>query len=100
MNRQELLKKTIVGEKDGQWVDAQIKSIEKTDRKFLKRKIEELEQKIEDNDDRLEERLTQDTPIDESVVENIYGEGIKLKEKLKLYKNFNKLYNGKTESAE
>lgn len=100
MNRQNLLKRTIVGEKDGQWVDAQISEIEKTDRKFLKRTIDSLEKEIEDNEEKLEKRLTQATPIDTSVVESIYGEGLKLKEKLKMYKSFQKLYNGKTPSED
>ena len=62
----------------------------KADTKFLKRTKRDLEDKIEDLQEKLQVRLSSTEPLDKSVVENLYNELQTTKSTLDLYKSFEK----------
>jgi hypothetical protein len=62
--------------------------IVKKDAKFIKRRIQELENQLDDAKEALEARLQQEAPIDDSVVVSLFGSIVICEEKVALYKQF------------
>lgn len=63
--------------------------------KFLKRRIQSLDDEIEDAEDNLKNRLMDGTPIDESVIEVLYTTVKQLKTQKALYEDFQNTYYAK-----
>ena len=87
MKRTDLLKVTLSEEKN---VNTVLDNTTKADAKFLKRTKRDLEDKIEDLQEKLQVRLSSTEPLDKSVVENLYNELQTTKATLDLYKSFEK----------
>ncbi len=87
MKRTDLLKVTLSEEKN---VNTVLDNTTKADTKFLKRTKRDLEDKIEDLQEKLQVRLSSTEPLDKSVVENLYNELQTTKSTLDLYKSFEK----------
>lgn len=87
--RQQLLRKAL-NENEG--INLVLENSLKADNKFLKRAIRDLKDKIEDLEEGLENRLSQETPIDKSVIENTYASILSTKELLGIYEDFQKTY--------
>ena len=87
MKRTDLLKVTLSEEKN---VNTVLDNTTKADTKFLKRTKRDLEDKIEDLQERLQVRLSSTEPLDKAVVENLYNELQTTKSTLDLYKSFEK----------
>ncbi len=87
MKRKQLLETTLSEEKN---VSVVLETAIKADAKFLKRTKRDLEDKIEDLQERLQNRLSSAEPLDKSVVENLYNELVNTKSTLELYKTFEK----------
>lgn len=87
MKRTELLKQTLSEEKN---VNVVLETTTKADTKFLKRTKRDLEDKVEDLNEKLQIRLSSTEPLDKSVVENLYNELVTTKATLQTYKDFEK----------
>ena len=87
MKRTDLLKVTLSEEKN---VNTVLDNTTKADAKFLKRTKRDLEDKIEDLQEKLQVRLSSTEPLDKAVVENLYNELQTTKATLDLYKSFEK----------
>lgn len=87
MKRKELLQATLSEEKNVQTV---VENTTKADSKFLKREKRNLEDKIEDLEEKLQARLSSAVPLDKSVVESFYNELQTTKSTLDLYNSFEK----------
>lgn len=87
MKRSELLKVTLSEEKN---VNTVLENTTKADGKFLKRAKRDLEDKIEDLQEKLQVRLSSTESLDKAVVENLYNELLNTKATLELYKTFEK----------
>jgi hypothetical protein len=87
MKRKELLETTLSEEKN---VNVVLEVTTKADAKFLKRTKRDLEDKIEDLQEQLQNRLSSTEPLDKSVVENLYNQLVNTKSTLELYKTFEK----------
>lgn len=87
MKRADLLKVTLSEEKN---VTAVLDNTTKADSKFLKRTKRNLEDTIEDLQERLQVRLSSTEPLDKAVVEKLYNELQTTKATLDLYKSFEK----------
>ena len=87
MKRTDLLKVTLSEEKN---VNTVLDNTTKADTKFLKRTKRDLEDKIEDLQEKLQVRLSSTEPLDKAVVENLYNELQTTKSTLDLYKSFEK----------
>lgn len=85
MKRKDLLKATLSEEKNVQSV---IDLATTKDAKFIKRAKRDIEDKIEDATEQLSNRLSDQTPIDKSVIEVLYLNIKELKSTLELYKSF------------
>jgi hypothetical protein len=85
MKRKDLLKATLSEEKNVQSV---IDLTTTKDAKFLKRAKRDIEDKIEDATEQLTVRLSNETPLDKSVIEGLYNNIKELKSSLELYKSF------------
>lgn len=89
MKRKELLTATFSEEKNQETVLAEIT---KTDQRFIKRSKRDLEDKIEDLETELENRLKSKTPLDKSVVEVTYQALVDARKELSLYHSFEEKY--------
>jgi hypothetical protein len=89
MKRKELLEAGMQEEKNVQTVVATITG---QDSKFLKRAKRDLEDKIEDLEAVIQERLSSKTPLDKAVIENTYNSLVEAKDTLTLYKAFEEKY--------
>lgn len=89
MKRKNLLETALSEEKNVMTV---VENTVKADQKFLKRAKRDLEDEIEDLGAALEMRLSQNTPLDKSVIENTYSNLIAKKELLKTYQDFESEY--------
>lgn len=87
MKRSKLLKVTLSEEKN---VNTVLENTTKADGKFLKRAKRDLEDKIEDLQEKLQVRLSSTESLDKAVVENLYNELLNTKATLELYKTFEK----------
>lgn len=87
MKRKELLQATLSEEKNVQTV---VENTTKADSKFLKREKRNLEDRIEDLEEKLQARLSSAVPLDKSVVESLYNELQTTKSTLDLYNSFEK----------
>jgi len=87
MNRKELLSANLSEEKN---VTTVVTNTLAKDAKFIKKAKRDLEDQIEDAEEKLEERLSSNTPLDKSVVEVLYDSLIGLKATLALYEKFEK----------
>jgi hypothetical protein len=87
MKRLELLKQTLTEEKN---VEVVIVNTTKADGKFLKRTKRDLEDRVEDLQEKLQVRLSSTEPLDKAVVESLYNEVVTTKATLDLYKSFEK----------
>lgn len=87
MNRKELLSANLSEEKN---VATVVTNTLAKDAKFIKKAKRDLEDLIEDAEEKLEERLSSNTPLDKSVVEVLYENLIGLKTTLALYEKFEK----------
>ena len=87
MKRTDLLKVTLSEEKN---VNTVLDNTTKADTKFLKRTKRDLEDKIEDLQEKLQVRLSSTEPLDKAVGENLYNELQTTKSTLGLYKSFEK----------
>lgn len=70
--------------------DLVITALLKKDQKFIERRLTALGQEKEDLEEKLETRLQNETPIDQSTVEVLFAEIKKVTETEKLYKEFSK----------
>lgn len=89
MKRKNLLETALSEEKN---VTTVVENTVKADQKFLKRAKRDLEDEIEDLGVALETRLSQNTPLDKSVIENTYSNLLAKKELLKTYQAFEAEY--------
>lgn len=89
MNRKQLLEQTLLEEKNTNTI---LEATLKSDNKFLKRTKRELEDKIEDLEEQIQNRLAQPEAIDKSVVENLYNSLVDTKSTLTLYQEFEKSF--------
>jgi hypothetical protein len=89
MKRVELLKQSLTEDKN---VDLTIEKAVKDDKRFINRSARSIEDQIEDQEAKLEERLSSNTPLDASTIESVFGNIKTLKEKLNLYKEFQEKY--------
>ncbi|HSE99753.1 MAG TPA: hypothetical protein VLA48_02565 [Nitrososphaeraceae archaeon] len=87
MNRKELLSANLSEEKN---VTTVVTNTLAKDAKFIKKAKRDLEDLIEDAEEKLEERLSSNTPLDKSVVEVLYASLVGLKATLALYEKFEK----------
>jgi len=87
MKRADLLKVTLSEEKN---VTAVLENTTKMDTKFLKRTKRNLEDSIEDLQEKLQVRLSSTEALDKAVVESLYNEMVTTKSTLELYKSFEK----------
>jgi len=87
MNRKQLLESAMTEEKN---VNAVVASTLKKDSKFLTKAKRDLEDKLDDVEESIEERLSSNTPLDKSVVEVLFAERESLKASIKLYEDFEK----------
>jgi hypothetical protein len=87
MNRKQLLSASLT---EGENVSNVITNTLAKDAKFIKKAKRDLEDQIEDAEEKLEERLSSNTPLDKSVVEVLYDSLIGLKVTLALYEKFEK----------
>lgn len=69
-----------------------VKSLVAKDEKFIKRRIQDIERKIDDLKESLEERLQQDVAIDDSVILVTYAAIMQEEDNLSLYENFREEY--------
>lgn len=70
--------------------EVRIREIIKADEKFLKRRIQEIGNELEDLEEALTSRLQSELVIDKSTVENDYQSIIIKRNLLELYKEFQK----------
>lgn len=89
MKRQELLKVSLQEEKN---VATVVENITAQDSKFLKRTKRDLEDKIEDLEESLKNRLSSQTPLDKATIEVTYSQLLETKATLDLYKKFEENY--------
>lgn len=89
MKRKDLLQENLTEEKN---VKTLVDSTVGKDVKFVKRAKRDLEDEIEDSEEKLKERLSANTPIDKNTIEEIYGSIKEKKELLGVYKSFEKEY--------
>lgn len=87
MNRKNLLEGTLTEEKN---VTTIVATTLAKDAKFIKKAKRDLEDAIEEAEEKLEERLSSNTPLDKSVVEVLYDSLLGLKTTLALYEKFEK----------
>lgn len=87
MNRKELLSANLSEEKN---VTTVVTNTLAKDAKFIKKAKRDLEDQIEDAEEKLEERLSSNTPLDKSVVEVLFDSLLGLKATLTLYEKFEK----------
>lgn len=87
MNRKELLSVNLSEEKN---VTTVVTNTLAKDAKFIKKAKRDLEDQIEDAEEKLEERLSSNTPLDKSVVEVLYDSLLGLKATHALYEKFEK----------
>lgn len=87
MNRKSLLENALTEEKN---VTVIVTNTLAKDAKFLKKEKRNLEDLIEDAEEKLEERLASNAPLDKSVVEVLYNKLTELKATLALYEKFEK----------
>lgn len=87
MNRKNLLEGTLTEEKN---VTTIVATTLAKDAKFIKKAKRDLEDAIEEAEEKLEERLSSNTPLDKSVVEVLYDSLLGLKTTLTLYEKFEK----------
>ena len=85
MNRKQLLESNLTEEKN---VATLVTNALTSDAKAFKKLKRDVEDEIEEAEDKLEERLSSSIPLDKSVVEVTYRELKDAKEKLELYKEF------------
>lgn len=89
MNRKSLLEVSLSEEKNVQSV---LSITMKADEKFLKRTKQDLNNKLEDLEEKLINRLSSTEPLDKAVVEVLFGEIKELEQTLALYDSFEKKY--------
>jgi len=87
MNRKQLLESAMTEEKN---VNAVVASTLKKDSKFLTKAKRDLEDKLDDVEESIEERLSSNLPLDRSVVEALFAERESLKASIELYEKFEK----------
>ena len=91
MKRNDLLKQNLTEEKN---VEVLVSDVAEQDRRFLKREQRALEDQIEDLQVELKKRLSSKSPLDKSTVEVTYAAIKTAKDKLELYKEFDKEFVG------
>jgi alanyl-tRNA synthetase len=89
MTRSELLQSAMTEEKN---VTTVVTVTLKKDVKALSKAKRDLQDYLEEEEEKLEERLSSGTPLDKSVVEVLYSNIVRLKETLKLYEEFETEY--------
>jgi alanyl-tRNA synthetase len=89
MNRKQLLESAMTEEKN---VTTVVTVTLKKDVKALSKAKRDLQDYLEEEEEKLEERLSSGTPLDKSVVEVLYSNIVRLKETLKLYEEFETKY--------
>jgi hypothetical protein len=92
MKNTSLRQSLILAAQSEQGTEKLVEIILKKDRKFVNRKITDLERELEDLNEAFEERLSNSEPIDESVVEVHFSKLSSLKDKITRYKEFTKEY--------
>lgn len=85
MKRKELLENNLTEDKN---VKATVDKAIAADTKFLKREKRNLEDKIEDLEEQLKNRLSSEVAIDKSVIESVYGQLKETQNLLALYTEF------------
>jgi hypothetical protein len=94
MNRKQLLESAMTEEKN---VATVVAGTLKKDVKALSKAKRDLEDAIEEVEEKLEERLSSGVPLDKSVVEVLYSNLVGLKVTLELYTDFEAEYFPKEE---
>jgi len=89
MKRKEFLLSSLKKEEN---VEATIAMIVEKDRKAFKRAKRDVADKIEELEEKIEERLRADTPIDASVVTSMYASLLDARKNLKAFKSFEAEY--------
>lgn len=87
MNRKESLEASLTEDKN---VTTVVASTLKKDVKAISRAKREVQDKLDEAEEELEERLASNTTLDKSVVEVTYSKVKELKATLKLYEDFEK----------
>lgn len=77
-----------------------IQEIDKKDKKFLQRKLTALQNEYDDAEESLEQRLSEEAVIDDSVVEVLYGNLVAISEKKGLYESFKKYLSDKNQTEQ
>jgi asparagine synthetase A len=89
MKRKDFLKVSLSEENN---VEVVVAKTVRADEKFIKRKIRAFQDDIEDLETELEKRLSTNTELDASTVENIYGRIRTLQNSIELYESFSNKY--------
>jgi len=89
MNRKSLLEASLTEDKN---VATVVTATLAKDLKSLKKAKRDIEDKLEEVEEALEERLSSNTPLDKSVVEVTYAKVKELRETLELYSEFENAY--------
>lgn len=89
MKRKDFLENVLSEEKN---VSKTVSATLEADSKFLKRHKRKLEDEIEDAQEALKKRLSENVEIDKSVVENLYADIVNKTALLKMYEDFEIAY--------
>lgn len=68
--------------------EVRVREIVKADEKFLKRRIQEIQNEVEDAEEQLNKRLYSEMPIDKSTIENDYQNVLNKRSLLNTYEIF------------
>ena len=85
MKRKELLSANLSEEKN---VTTVVTNTMAKDTKFIRKAKRDLEDLIEEAEEKLEDRLSSNTPLDKSTIEVLYSGLLDLKSKLTMYEKF------------
>jgi hypothetical protein len=91
MNRKNLLEANLT---EGQNVATVVTGVLAKDGKFLRKEKRNLEDSLEEAEEKLEERLTSNAPLDKSTVEVLFSNILDIEAKIKLYQKFEATFLG------
>lgn len=94
MNRKELLESSLTEDKN---VSTIVANTLKRDGKAINKAKRDLQDALEEAEDQLEDRLSNNVPLDKSTVEVVYAKVKDLKDTLALYEAFEKEFLPKAE---
>jgi hypothetical protein len=91
MRRKNLLEANLT---EGQNVATVVTGVLAKDGKFLRKEKRNLEDSLEEAEEKLEERLTSNAPLDKSTVEVLFSNILDIEAKIKLYQKFESTFLG------